>query len=157
MQRILVWSLAACGAITACGCGSTANIVRGQSPAALQQASFGYNGPVHETMHEHYTGTDISHYTVDSGAMGGSCPSGYGCPPCGQGCPVGGCPGGACGHGHCGGCGNGQAACGGPHHGYSFAYEYPNDLSYPPSNVPGGAVVYPYYTHKGPSDFFRTK
>lgn len=150
MHRILVWSLAACGVITACGCGSTGSVVRGQSPAALQQASFGYNGPVHETLHEHFNGTDISYYNVDSSSMGGACPPG--------GCPSGGCPSGACPPGHCGGCqGNGQAACGGPRHGYSFAYEYPNDLSYPPPNVPGGAVIYPYYTHKGPSDFFRTK
>ena len=26
---------------------------------------------------------------------------------------------------------------------------------YPPPQVPGGAVMYPYYTLKGPSDFFR--
>ncbi len=135
--------------------------MRGQSPAAAQQASFGYRGTVHENTDEHFHGSDITHYTVDSNAAqaagywgGGGCPSGgcpqggYGCPGGGAGCPSGGCPGGACG----GGCGHGF-----PHHGYSFSYERPNDLSYPPANVPGGAVVYPYYTLRGPSDFFRAK
>jgi hypothetical protein len=47
-----------------------------------------------------------------------------------------------------------------PRHGFSYSYKQPNDLVYPPPGPAGGAggvVVYPYYTHKGPSDFFRTE
>lgn len=42
-----------------------------------------------------------------------------------------------------------------PNHHFTYAYMRPKNLLYPPPEVPGGAVVYPYYTHKGPSDFFR--
>jgi len=42
-----------------------------------------------------------------------------------------------------------------PEHHFSYSYSRPNNLSYPPPQVPGGAIVYPYYTLKGPSDFFR--
>ncbi len=42
-----------------------------------------------------------------------------------------------------------------PKHYHSFTYDFPNDLTYPAPNAPGGAIVYPYYTVKGPSDFFR--
>ncbi|HWL08541.1 MAG TPA: hypothetical protein VNQ76_09060 [Planctomicrobium sp.] len=38
---------------------------------------------------------------------------------------------------------------------YSYNYLVPNNLVYPQQNSVGGAVVYPYYTHRGPSDFFR--
>jgi hypothetical protein len=42
-----------------------------------------------------------------------------------------------------------------PNHHFTYAYMRPKNLQYPPPEVPGGAVAYPYYTHKGPSDFFR--
>ncbi|MBX3442044.1 MAG: hypothetical protein KF774_06535 [Planctomyces sp.] len=144
MQRFCLWGLVASGMLVASGCGGANAIIRGQSPAHLQQATAGYSGPIREVSHEHFHGRAITHYSVDS--SGGGCPSdGYGCPPGAghMGCPPGGpgCPPG--GHGcH-------------PHHGYTFSYERPNNLVYPPANVPGGAVAYPYYTLKGPSDFFR--
>ena len=56
------------------------------------------------------------------------------------------CPTGRCGHG-CGG------ACIRNYH--SYRVEQPKNLVYPNAGAVGGAVVYPYYTHKGPSDFFR--
>ncbi len=37
---------------------------------------------------------------------------------------------------------------------HTYTYQEPRGLSYPAPNQPGGAVTYPYYTHKGPSDFF---
>ena len=37
---------------------------------------------------------------------------------------------------------------------HTYSYKTPKDLCYPQQNQPGGAVTYPYYTHKGPSDFF---
>jgi hypothetical protein len=157
MHRLNVWKLAACALLAACGCAQTGPVMRGQSPPAVQQAQFGYHGSLHEAMHDHHA-RDTVHFNVGPDGQpyqgggylagphcpqGGMCPPGNGCPP-GYGCP--GCPG--------GGCGNGEIVCQ-PHHGYTYSYQTPNDLRYPPANVPGGAVVYPYYTHKGPSDFFR--
>lgn len=42
-----------------------------------------------------------------------------------------------------------------PRHNYTYGYQRPRHLVYPQPQAAGGAVVYPYYTHKGPSDFFR--
>ncbi len=41
-----------------------------------------------------------------------------------------------------------------PTHHHTFDYRQPKNLTYPPQNQPAGVVVYPYYTCKGPSDFF---
>ena len=41
-----------------------------------------------------------------------------------------------------------------PTHHHTYDYRQPKDLLYPPQNQPAAAVVYPYYTLKGPSDFF---
>ena len=35
-----------------------------------------------------------------------------------------------------------------------YRYKAPQNLKYPPANQPAGVVVYPYYTVKGPDDFF---
>lgn len=37
---------------------------------------------------------------------------------------------------------------------YLYRYQAPKNLVYPPANQPAGVVVYPYYTVKGPDDFF---
>ncbi|MBL4884267.1 MAG: hypothetical protein JKY95_14865 [Planctomycetaceae bacterium] len=37
---------------------------------------------------------------------------------------------------------------------HTYSYKTPNNLSYPQQSQLGGAITYPYYTHKGPSDFF---
>lgn len=42
-----------------------------------------------------------------------------------------------------------------PKHYHTYSYKRPNDLVYPSPNSVGGAVVYSYYTLRGPSDFFR--
>jgi hypothetical protein len=126
-------------------------VARGQSPTAVQQAQFGYHGSVHDATHQHLYGYNTTHFNVGPDGQayqGGGYVAGGHCP--GGACP----PGGYCPSGHCGHCGNGEIVCQ-PHHGRSFSYKVPDDLSYPPPTVPGGAVVYPYYTHKGPSDFFR--
>jgi hypothetical protein len=71
--------------------------------------------------------------------------NGAGCPACngGMNCPDGGCP-------HCGcGCDHG---C--PDHYTTYSYKWPRNLVYPPPVLPAGMVQYPYYTLKGPSDFF---
>ena len=66
-------------------------------------------------------------------------------------CPT--CPGGMYGGCRHGACGPGGVQCVRNHH--SYRVEQPSNLSYPQAGAVGGAVVYPYYTHKGPSDFFR--
>ncbi len=40
---------------------------------------------------------------------------------------------------------------------YLYRYQAPKDLVYPAANQPAGVVVYPYYTLKGPDDFFLDK
>lgn len=37
---------------------------------------------------------------------------------------------------------------------HSFDYVIPKNLVYPPANQPAAVVQYPYYTLKGPDDFF---
>jgi hypothetical protein len=77
--------------------------------------------------------------------------------PCPHGCP----PGTLCPHGYNdfwpGGCPQTGAdyVRWMPTHHHTYAYERPRDLVYPSPTSVGGAVVYPYYTFKGPSDFFR--
>ena len=90
--------------------------------------------------------TRVGYYDNSTPVCGGvgspmdpMCPT---CPGAGYGCR-----GGACGPNGCG------VQCVRNHH--SYRVEQPKNLSYPAQNAVGGAVVYPYYTHKGPSDFFR--
>lgn len=41
-----------------------------------------------------------------------------------------------------------------PLHRHSYTYRPPQNLKYPPANQPAAFVQYPYYTVKGPKDFF---
>ena len=156
-----------------CGC-QTSGIptIRAQSPSGYGETTK-IRGPYHtpvrsaaeefqDIVHEHH---DTTTYYYTPGAANQGMPAGYGncppggtsCPPngtnCPPGCPPGGevCPPiyGPCNHAPCN-AGFGQDK-------FSYAYRVPNDLVYPPAGGVGGAVVYPYYTHKGPSDFFRQK
>ena len=76
-------------------------------------------------------------YTVDAS----------GCPSCqdGNACPQDGCR--RCGRG----CGyrNGM-----PTHVQTYQYDWPQNMVYPQQGVPAGMVQYPYYTLRGPTDFF---
>lgn len=115
-----------------------------------------------------YRDVSMRYHTLNDGQQGcptGNCPNGT--------CQPGGCPTGQCGNRGCGVCKHGYPVdgtdfwpggcpfCGAdyvhcaPHHYHSFSYRMPRNLTYPSSSAIGGAVVYPYYTHKGPSDFFR--
>ncbi len=38
---------------------------------------------------------------------------------------------------------------------HQWSYVPPQGLSYPPANQPASVVQYPYYTLKGPDDFFK--
>ena len=158
------------------GCQSPGMITRGQSPEPYPQIQqVAHQNPhekkqafvdaVRDHYHEqHNTSTtyssEVHHVQANCEQYGGSCPSGH-CPQGGYSwggsgfhggyCPSGGCRSGLCGHG----CGNHLNHY--PTHRFSQAYKVPNDLVYPAQNAVGGAVVYPYYTHKGPSDFFRAE
>ena len=53
--------------------------------------------------------------------------------------------------------GNNYAGAGHGHHPthyHWFSYEQPRNLVYPPANQPAAVIQYPYYTVKGPDDFF---
>lgn len=129
----------------ASGCQSMTTVSRGQSPDDLSIQPAGFH---------HCQSRDVSHFhSVQNTGPEGYCPSGN-CPPQGQGyCPQGGyggyCPPGAGGQF----CGNNLNWY--PRHHQSYSYSAPNDLKYPAPNAPTGMVTYPYYTLKGPSDFFR--
>lgn len=88
-----------------------------------------YNRP------EAYIGDFNAPYTID----------GSGCPQCqfGRACPAGGCK-------HCG-CGY---RCGMPQHYQTYQFNWPQNMVYPQQGAPLGMVQYPYYTLRGPTDFF---
>lgn len=81
--------------------------------------------------------------------FGHDCRRGHGyCHHCdGQGCP------------HCKGTGYGNGYGNGgqwaPTHLYHHMYKIPQGMVYPQNPTPGAITVYPYYTHKGPDDFFH--
>lgn len=56
--------------------------------------------------------------------------------------------------GYCGPDGCGHEFCAPPQC-YKFQYVIPQGLNYPPQNAMPGVVQYPYYTVKGPDDFFH--
>lgn len=41
-----------------------------------------------------------------------------------------------------------------PQHMHKYSVSVPHNLTYPPQDQPAAVVFYPYYTVKGPSDFF---
>jgi hypothetical protein len=93
---------------------------------------FGYDEGAYNGTEQYYANHQKAVYDV-----GGGCPACNG----GMSCPAGGCP-------HCG-CG-----CGHPHNKVSYQYNWPRNLVYPPPVLPAGMVQYPYYTLRGPTDFF---
>lgn len=146
--------------------------VRGQSPEWAMtepaKAEEGvtpaghYHTPIRSAasgIHDHYVehhSQSVHHGRVapQDGAAG------PGCPPEGYGNGYGNCPPGDGGYGNCppgdggyGSCPPGGNSC--RQDRYTYNYLVPNNLVYPQQNAVGGAVVYPYYTHRGPSDFFR--
>lgn len=100
--------------------------------------NFGYEGGFYAGPEGYYSTHKNPRYMAGPQAHGGcefcqgghACPSG-GCRHCGYGCK----------HGH-------------PQHYHSYRYDWPQNMVYPQGPVPAGLVQYPYYTLKGPSDFF---
>lgn len=170
-MRSSITFAAACLAVAACGCTSGTGVVRAQSPqygpqsaptrtaaysapagqpSAIQQTGGHHRGiratPVYDATLGQHAAYQTAHFDGHSGMGQSEFPVSNG-----------GCPGGACGQG--GYCGPG-GGCSPLNPSFvrdarSYSYCQPKDLRYPNANAVGGAVAYPYYTHKGPSDFFR--
>ncbi|MGE3316107.1 MAG: hypothetical protein AB7O26_13410 [Planctomycetaceae bacterium] len=127
MNAKKAWGIALCLIAPLCiGCaGSNPGVVRGQSPAG-PQPNFGAR--VIERTH---------HATYDPGMTthgGPFVPSGMeDCPP-------------DAGH---------DLSQWQPTHHLWYKYNHPRNLVYPQDNTPAAVVQYPYYTCKGPDDFFR--
>lgn len=100
--------------------------------------NFGYDGGFYAGPDGYYTDRNTP-YTV--GGPG----AGAGCPHCqfGNACPADGCQ--HCGHG---------CLHKFPHHYQTYQYDWPQNQVYPTQGVPSGVVQYPYYTLRGPTDFF---
>lgn len=151
--------------LIASGCTSVSPVVRGQSPAPeasqIQQVNFQVKGieshPVYDaTLGRHDNMAVTYHDNSVPFPADSSCPNGTGCPTCPGACPSYGsygyggygCPSGNCNHFQ-----HLHPKC--VRDSRTYSYKQPSDLRYPMQNQLGGVVVYPYYTHKGPSDFFR--
>lgn len=92
-------------------------------------------------------------------AAGPHGPGQQGCPTCAIDGGAGGYGGPYAGNGGYGGGPGGPGNPGGPNdwyptHRHHFHYTPPKNLVYPAQNQPTAMVQYPYYTNKGPSDFF---
>ena len=116
------------------GCMQSAGVVRGQSPG--YQAEYTAQ-PIQAVNHTSYVGHQAYH----------SCPTCQGGFPATGSLPFQhvlshGTNGVGAGHGHH------------PTHYNWFSYEQPRNLVYPPANQPAAVIQYPYYTVKGPDDFF---
>lgn len=96
--------------------------------------NFGYEGGYYTGPDGYYTSHGKKIYTTGSAAQGG-------CPHCqyGQSCPPSGCM-------HC------QKQK--PTHYTTYQHKWPENLVYPQYGAPAGAVQYPYYIFRGPTDFF---
>ena len=130
MTRNILFGLAGCLLASWCtGCTSAPGVVRGQSPA----------GPGGGVEHAQYFGdrgsvTPVAHDACENCGRG-DCDGGDGCRLFNHGT---------------GGTGEWR-----PTHYHWYTYEAPRNLVYPPQNVPASVVQYPYYTCKGPDDFFK--
>lgn len=149
-MKKLAWALAAAlAAPLFVGCSAAPSTYRGQSPAApggaIEQTSW-YDS----TCPNCQSGQCDGHH-FHLGGLFGAGPVG---PPPGCEPPAGG----RRGVHHMLGIGPGGIGGGWyPTHHHTFDYEPPEDLVYPPQNQPAAVVQYPYYTLKGPDDFFLTE
>lgn len=174
MNGRMGWGMVALLALitTGMGCAQTGPMVRGQNPdAPVMAAQPGPEmfGPIIGSAPGYgefknkpkgdfktYTGFRNNHFGYEGGYYSG--PEGYhadnskhayrmggdmggGCPHCqnGNACPPSGCQ--HCGHG-----------C--PKNIATYQYKWPENQVYPPAVMPPAMVQYPYYTFRGPTDFF---
>lgn len=118
------------------GCSQNSSVVRGQNPGWMEQPPMmaggaGMSGgpgmmPSPEPGPMYYDGPA---YGYSDGAMCPNCPT----------CPA-----------------PKNAEVWRPTHHHTWEYKVPQNLVYPPQNQQPGVYQYPYYTVKGPSDFFYT-
>ncbi|MCA9041797.1 MAG: hypothetical protein KDA65_15695 [Planctomycetaceae bacterium] len=148
MKSCYVYGMALLGlAMIGTGCATNQSVIRAQSPAAnnqgVQQVGFAYMAAQmdHSTDVSLYRQTSSQQGYYGGGYVEGSCPT----------CPQDGMYGEACQQGGCDGMLIRSPWH--PTHHHTFSYEQPNNLRYP-SNQPGSLIRYPYYTLKGPDDFF---
>lgn len=175
MNGRMGWGMAALLALitTGMGCAQTGPMVRGQNPdtpviaapgpeaygpiigsapgygefknkpksdfktyTGFRNNHFGYEGGYYSGPEGYYTDYDKRAYKWGGGGHGGD-----GCPYCqnGSACPPSGCK--HCGHG-----------C--PKNMVTYQYKWPENQVYPPAVMPPAMVQYPYYTFRGPTDFF---
>jgi hypothetical protein len=113
----------------AIGCTHNGQIVRGQTPLDPESAQTAQAAPIDPT-----TASPMNGYGAPMEGYG------PGCPPAGYG---------------------GYGAYPDPRHRrfaydpqYNIRYRIPDGLRYPPPGDVPAVVQYPYYTHKGPDDFF---
>ncbi len=124
--------------LTLTGCSATSPTMRAQSP----NASFAsYGSP----MEGGWDSCDAGGMSCD--CQSGACPPGAMCPPGAGACPTGSCRGGKC-HGQC------LNLPFHPVHRNFHSYQVPRGLSYPQDDAPPASYQYPYYTTRGPTDFF---
>jgi hypothetical protein len=110
----------------------------------IHDNNFGYEGGYYAGPQGYYTDRDRTYRAGSAGSTG----TAGGCPACeyGRGCPADGCP-------HCG-CNAGCGPGGCPQHYQTYRFNWPQNMVYPSNDMPPAMVQYPYYVHKGPSDFF---
>lgn len=149
LKRCLGLAVAAVLIPALSACSNHPGVIRAQSPDLT--ASIPTPADIQQ-------GTMISYgHPAVAGDMGGyGCPTGD-CYSYGADYGYGGGYAGGFGGGYCdqpwmhdGGYGYGKY----PNHRHSYSYKRPKNLVYPPANSPAAVVQYPYYTTKGPSDFF---
>ena len=132
MTSKLALGIAASLIVPVClGCSANSGIVRGQTPATVAQpAAGGVQQIAYQSVpqQQRIPVMAAAYPTPQTPSADGS----YYCPP-----PV------YNPHGH-----------GLRQHRHWFTYDQPTDLRYPAANSPAPIVQYPYYTVKGPSDFF---
>lgn len=157
MNRLAAWMLLAGTAITSVGCSTGASThVRGQGPehaCPTGDCQMGHGSHMEAMPYGHMQHGQMQHGPMMQGSMmhdwsGGGYADASGCwhgPMAG-----------AYGPGMMGGGMNGGMA-GNPEpmgHTINYTTSMPKNLRYPNPNVPPTVVQYPYYTTKGPSDFF---
>ena len=130
MSAKTAWGIGLCLLAPLCvGCTSTPGVVRGQSPAVT---------PVRDTMAQMAAHHDPRcDYRRDPNYMV------HGGPPIGPGNPAGPDQ-----------CDDRRPNEWQPTHNLWYQYNQPRNLVYPQDNTPAAVVQYPYYTCKGPDDFF---
>jgi len=151
MQARTAWTLAAClMGSTMLGCSTGPGTIRAQSPSdgLVEHGTVTPAVAYSDQLDPRYQPVSMSYQDYGQGTYPAN---GYCGPECENQCDDG-----------CHGCQNCRKDWY-PTHYHNFTYSIPwnnlwaispSQLSYPPQNQPAGVVQYPYYTVRGPTDFF---